>query len=182
MFYNAYVFIHEKFLEWKNFLVLSNNQGSNRGGRWPGVVSFFLKKFWKNVSFLYDFLALFWKIDPLKPVFCTIHEGYPNFFHESKIFPKIEFYCIFMSLFFKKLPKFSKTAPSAPKVCFFFSFTSPPPLFGPGLKGAHFLNFRRYRCRKGDHLPGCEILVRQNFFVQNLIFPRNIFWLGANSQ
>ena len=54
------------------------------------------------------------KFYPLKPVFWTIHEGCPEIFFEPKIFGKIDFYCIFRPLFFENLPKFSKTAPSAP--------------------------------------------------------------------
>ena len=37
-----------------------------------------------------------------------------TFFLNPKFFGKIDFYCIFRPLFFENLPKFSKTAPSAP--------------------------------------------------------------------
>ena len=55
------------------------------------------------------------KFYPLKTRFLDDSRGVSgkNFF-EPKIFGKIDFYCIFRPLFFENLPKFSKTAPSAP--------------------------------------------------------------------
>ena len=44
---------------------------------------------------------------PKKPVFWTIHKGYP----EKEFWIEINFYCNFKNKFFKKLPKFSKPAP-----------------------------------------------------------------------
>ena len=65
--------------------------------------------------FFTRFFGTFLKNWPLKNLFFgRFARGIWKSFCKSKIFPNIDFYCIFRPFFFEKLPKFSKTAPSAP--------------------------------------------------------------------
>ena len=107
-------------------------------GGWPGVVSFFRRNFGKMCLFLHDFLALFWKIEPQKHVFWTIHEGYPEkFFMNPNFFPKLTFIAFFGHFFSKNRKNFLKRRLRRGKVCrFSISVKFPvraghPPLFEP---------------------------------------------------
>ena len=78
------------------------------------------------------------KFYPLKTRFLDDSRGVSGkIFFEPKIFGKIDFYCIFRPLFFENLPKFSKTAPSAP-------------IFGP------------FGPENGQAIPPEEILVKRS--------------------
>ena len=76
--------------------------------------------------------------DPLKTCFLDESRGVSGkIFENPKFLAKIEFYCIFRPLFFENLPKFSKTAPSAP-------------IFGP------------FGPENGQAIPPEEILVKRS--------------------
>ena len=112
IFYNFHkflwfeVFVHFSFIE---YFCNIEFRDQIEGMIW-GLVSV-LVKFWISMSLFCTFFYLVLKgtnIDHLKPVFRTIHKGYPEKVFESKIFPKLTFIAVSRKKIYEKLPKFSK--------------------------------------------------------------------------
>ena len=90
------------------------DQGLNRGGD-LGLCLFFFKKIFEKMCLFTRFFGIFLKNWPHKNPFLDDSRGVSGIvFSWIQIFSKIDFYCIFRPLFFKKLPKVSKTTPPAP--------------------------------------------------------------------